>query len=206
MALLRRIMRPKLNSAGSDAEYIDKLSEWQQVVREYERISGSELDQTVKTATLMEEAPPEDLRLRSEDIGTDYKKAIQAIEGYLRSKKTWNTGADDMDVDAVSKGKGQPKGKSKRKGKGESDKGKGQLKRKGNGKGKGKRKARESKSKENSKSDRKFFVRGQTGHFAPNCDHLVRTVNEVKPGSSCVCSYRSTHVESCVQTKRLCRA
>ena len=59
MALLRRIVRPKLNSAGSDAEYIDKLSEWQQLVREYERISGSELDQTVKTATLMEEAPPQ---------------------------------------------------------------------------------------------------------------------------------------------------
>ena len=47
MALLRRIMHPKLNSAGSDAEYINKLSEWQQ--GEYERISGSELDQTVKT-------------------------------------------------------------------------------------------------------------------------------------------------------------
>ena len=86
MALPGRIMHPKLNSAGSDAEYIDKLSEWQQVVREHERISGSELDQTVMTATLMEEAPPqmqEHLRLRSEETGTDYKKVIQAIEGYL---------------------------------------------------------------------------------------------------------------------------
>ena len=127
MALLRRIMHPMLNSAGSDAEYINKLTEWQQVVREYERISGSELDQTVNTA--MEEAPPqmqEHLRLRSEEIGTDYKKVIQAIEGYFRSKKTWNT--DDMDVDAVSKGKGQPKGKGKNKGKSKSDKGKGQPK------------------------------------------------------------------------------
>ena len=99
-------MHPKLNSAGSGAEYINKLSEWQQVVRECERKSGNELDQTVKTATLMEEAPPqmqEHLRLRSEEIGTDYKKVIQAIEGYLRSKKTWNTGPGDMDVDAVSK-------------------------------------------------------------------------------------------------------
>ena len=80
-------------------EYINKLSEWQKVVREYERISGSELDQTAKTATLMEEAPPqmqEHLRLCSEEIGTDYKRVIQAIEGYLRSKKTWNTGPDDM--------------------------------------------------------------------------------------------------------------
>ena len=95
MALLRHIMHPKLNSAGSDAEYINKLTEWQQVVREYERISGSELDQTVKIATLMEEAPPqvqEHLRLRSEEIGTDYKKVIQAIDGYMRTKKTWNTG------------------------------------------------------------------------------------------------------------------
>ena len=69
-------------------------------------MSGSELDQTVTTATLMEEAPPqmqEHLRVRSDEIGTDYKKVMQAIEGYLTSKKTWNTGPDDMDVDAVSK-------------------------------------------------------------------------------------------------------
>ena len=59
MALLERIMHPKLNSADADAEYIDKLSERQQVVREYERISGKELDQTAKTATLIEEAPPQ---------------------------------------------------------------------------------------------------------------------------------------------------
>ena len=118
MALLRRIMHPKLNSAGSDAEYINKLSEWQQVVREYERISDSEVDQTVKTATLMEEAPPqmhEHLRLRSEEIGTDYKTVIHAIEGYLRSKKTWNTGPDDMKVDdAFVKGTGQLKGERAR--------------------------------------------------------------------------------------------
>ena len=94
MALLRRIMHPKLNSAGSDAEYINKLSEWQQVVREYERISGSELDQTVSRSM-----------------------------------------------------------------------------------GKGEGKARELKSKENSKSDRKYFVSGKTGHFANDCDHRVRAVN-----------------------------
>ena len=144
MALLRRIMRPKLNSTGSDAEYINKLSEWQQVEREYEWISGSELDQTMKTGTLMEQAPPqmqEHLRLRSEEIGTNYKKVIQAIEGYLRSKKTRNTGPDDMEVDAVAKGKGQPKGKGKSKRKGKSDKGKGQPKGRGRNKGKRKRKS-----------------------------------------------------------------
>ena len=80
------------------------------MVREHERISGSELDQTVKTAALMEEAPPqmqEHLRLRSEEFGTDYKKVIQAIEGYLRSKKTWNSGPDDMERSAQRKGQEQ---------------------------------------------------------------------------------------------------
>ena len=121
MALLRRIMHPKLNSAGSDAEYINKVSEWQQVVRECERISGSDVDQTVEIATLMEEAPPqmqEHLRLRSEEIGTGYKKVIKAIEGFFRSKKTWTTCPDDMKVDdAVVKGKGQPKERARAKAK-----------------------------------------------------------------------------------------
>ena len=92
---------------------------------------------------------------------------IQAIKGYLRWKKTWNTDPDDMEVDAVVKGKGQPKGKGKSKGNGKSDLGKGQPKGKVRDKGKGKGKARESKSKENSKSDRKFFWLLQDWTFCP---------------------------------------
>ena len=39
MALLKRIMHPHLNNADSVKECIDKLSEWQKVARENERIS-----------------------------------------------------------------------------------------------------------------------------------------------------------------------
>ena len=117
MALQKRTMRPKKNSASSNAESSDKLSEWQQLVREYERISGKELDQTVKTATLIEEAPPqmkEHLRLRSEEIGTDNKKVIQTIEGHVRSKKTWDSGGPvDMDIGAINKSKSQAKSNGK---------------------------------------------------------------------------------------------
>ena len=85
------------------------------MARQYERIYGMELDQTMKTATRVAEAPPqmqEHLRLRSEEVGTDYKKVIQAIKRYVRSKKTWDSGGlFNMDIGAVNKGKGQPKGK-----------------------------------------------------------------------------------------------
>ena len=156
LALLKRVMHPHLNSAGSDAEYIDKLSAWQQVMREHERISGKELEKTVKTATLVEEAPPqlrEHLRGGSEDIGTDHKEVILAIEGYdaLEENLGFLEGPVDMDTGAVHKGKGQPKGKGKIKGKGKSDR------------DKGKGKSHEPKHNENSnKSHRKCFVCGRT--------------------------------------------
>ena len=44
-------MDSPLSNAGSNAECIDTLSEWQKAMREYERISGKESDETVKTAT-----------------------------------------------------------------------------------------------------------------------------------------------------------
>ena len=84
---------------------------------------------------------------------------IQAIEGHARSKKTWDPGSPvDMGIGAVNKGRGQPTGK-----------------RKGIGKGK----SREPKNNENSKSDRVCFVCCKTGQLAKDCDHRVRTVNEV---------------------------
>ena len=194
MALLRRLMHPHLNSAGSDAQYIDKLSEWQQMIREYARISGKELDQTVKTATLEEEAPPqlqEHLRLRSEELGTDYKRVILATEGYVRSKKTWDSGGPvDMDSGADSKGKGQLKGKGTSKGKGKSDKSKGQPK------GKGKRKSHEPEHNENSKSDRKCFVCGKPGQVAKDCDWILALTSDIHTCSHYTASNMKPMVDS----------
>ena len=45
-------MHLHLNSVSSDAEYIDKLVELKNTVREYGRIFQTELDESVKTATL----------------------------------------------------------------------------------------------------------------------------------------------------------
>ena len=136
VALLRRIMHLKLNSTVSDEEYITKLSEWQQVVREYERISGSELDQTVKTATLMDEAPPqmqEHLRLRTEEIGTDYRRSRVTCA----RRKLGTLALMTWTLTLPARAKVSPKVS----------------------KGRRERKSRESKSNENSKSDRKCFVR-----------------------------------------------
>ena len=83
-------------------------------------ISGSELDQTVKTATLEEEAPLQKqghLRLRSEEIGTDYKKVMQAIEDYLRSKKPGTLPLTTWKLTLSSRAKVSPKGRARAKAK-----------------------------------------------------------------------------------------
>ena len=75
-------------------------SEWQQVVREFWQISDTGLDESVKTATLIAEAPPqlqEHLRLRSQEIGIDCKKVIRPSRvtcarrshGILEAQLTW---------------------------------------------------------------------------------------------------------------------
>ena len=67
-------------------------------------------------------------------------------------------------------------------------------------------KARESKSKENSKSDRKCLVCGKTVHFAKDCDHRVRTVNEVNqaaPVSTPVSAVADPHTLSHVYEQNI---
>ena len=208
MALLERIVHPNLNSAGSDAEYIGKLSEWQQVVREYKRISGKELDQTVKTATLIEDAPPhmqEHLRLRFEEIGTHYKKVILAIEGDVRSNKTMDSGGQLTRTLAQSaRAKVSPKERARARANVRTTRAKDSPK---------------AKTKEKSMSLRTTRSRSQTasvpfvekpGHFDKDCDHRVRAVNEVTKTAPVVhtrvCNYRTwTLVESCVQPKHFCQ-
>ena len=93
IALLKQIMHPHLTSVSSDADNIGKLSEWQTTVLSNER--KKQLDEPVKTATLIEEAPlwlQEHLKWCSGEIGTDYKKAVMAFESDIRSKTSWDTG------------------------------------------------------------------------------------------------------------------
>ena len=74
-------MRLQLSGAKSGVEYNETVSEWHKTVREYVRILGKDLHET--TATLFEEARPqvqEHLRKRPEELGTDCRKVIVAVE------------------------------------------------------------------------------------------------------------------------------
>ena len=149
-------------------------------MREYRRISGKELDETVKTGTLIEEAPPqleEHPRLRFEETATNCKQVILSIEDCVRPEKSWaSAGHADMDIGEVSEGRDQPKARASAKGKGKGDECKGQLKGKGQGKGRShKSKHSELLRKDANKSDRKCFVCCRPGQFAKDCDHRVRT-------------------------------
>ena len=85
---------------GSDAEYIDKLSGWQQVVREYERISGRELDQTVKTATLIEGSAATAARTSSVAFRGNWHRLQESDPGFRGFR------ALEENHGAVKKGKG----------------------------------------------------------------------------------------------------
>ena len=109
-----------------------------------------------------------------------------------------------MDVDAVSKGKGQPEGNGTSKGTGESDKGKGQPKVKARAKGKEKPVSQRARRIRNLIASVLFC--GEIGHFAKDCDHRVRTVNEVNqaaPVSTPVSAVTDPHTLSHVYKQNI---
>ena len=89
MALLKQIMHPHLNSRLRCRIHGQTVTVAENSTNE--GISGQdELDQLVKTATLVEEAPTqlqEHLTSHSEEIGTDYKKVIWLASVCVSSRR-----------------------------------------------------------------------------------------------------------------------
>ena len=172
-------------SFAKDKTVLDNVLSYEQLVQEFEKMSGTTYPQELKAATLIrcsENRVREHLQLTIKET-TTYKEIREAVLSHEQASKTWSqesimkslnvrpdpNGPAPMEVDRVQekgKGKGKYKGKGKDKGKswwqfpfggrGGQQKGKGKFEKGGKSKGKNKGKqGGKSKGKQKGKSSGK---------------------------------------------------
>ncbi|CAK0813201.1 unnamed protein product [Prorocentrum cordatum] len=88
--------------------FTEVLIAWDELISRYERATGEQVAQNMKTSTIMAHAP-EEVKVRS-DITQMRNCIFEAVIGQsvvVAKPPTASRGSNDMDVDAISKGKGK---------------------------------------------------------------------------------------------------
>ena len=149
------------------------MGRYEELIREYERVSGSRYSEDLRNSTIVAAAPPALQAQLHMALGPDttYQEVRDKILLYERSTAKWHTntslampslqdssGPTPMEVDRVEKGK---KGKGK-KGKGTKDGSKGKD-------GKGKKKGKNKGGSGRDSSAPECFNCGKRGHYARDC-------------------------------------
>ena len=179
LALMTQLRKMTFDMKKSLNEQLGKFDE---VVREYERISGSTYPEDLKVSTLVNAAPgPLQVQLqRSLRADTTYNELKEKVLAYERSTTKWqaasglqfpavaaNDTATPMEIDAVSYAGGKKGKKGDEKGK----KGKGKDRdSKGRPKG-GKPKGGKPEPKKGGRPTGKCHTCGKQGHFSRDCWH-----------------------------------
>ncbi|CAK0790198.1 unnamed protein product, partial [Prorocentrum cordatum] len=97
--------------------FTEVLIAWDELISRYERATGEQVTQNMKTSTIMAHAPEEMkvmLRSAQREVRSDITQmrncifeAVIGQSGVVSRPPTANKGSNDMDVDAISKGKGK---------------------------------------------------------------------------------------------------
>ena len=174
LGLLDAALHPNLT--GEDYTVLDKINEWEQMIRKYDSIVQTAMSDDIKIATLMKGVSEKlraylmQLMTQSGSNDMTYRQVRESVERYFSSQRAWS-GEAPMDIGALkgySKGK-DGKGKYKGSGKGYSDVAKGKDFVKGKQKGfKGKSKD-SGKGKESKRFEGVCHYCGKAGHKEVDC-------------------------------------
>ncbi|CAK0856887.1 unnamed protein product, partial [Prorocentrum cordatum] len=116
--MLQQILTPlRWKDREGKERFTEVLIAWDELISRYERATGEQATQNMKTSTIMAHAPEEVkvmLRSAQREVRSDITQmrncifeAVIGQSGVVAKPPTASKGSNDMDVDAISKGKGK---------------------------------------------------------------------------------------------------
>jgi len=88
-------LQPGFQTGG---DFLEQLQTWENNVRKYEEAAGETLPHTIKTAMVLQHAPPlvkTYLQLNIETFQGSHSRMRMAIESYMLTQKNWSPASLD---------------------------------------------------------------------------------------------------------------
>ena len=105
LAMLSGIMTANgLKKVRNESDYLTALSEWEDEVESYQKLTGVTLDEAIKVAILTDAAPDDlkqHIQINADAVTDSYIKLKNMIISYVRNKRNWHEESTLMEVDAV---------------------------------------------------------------------------------------------------------
>ena len=112
LALLQLVLKPGFSSEMSDDQWKSAFATWQDLVSQYEELTGSTLDSSTKAALVLDHSPMDiktHLELSSKDWSDSFDKLVESIMAFFQARRVYNVEYEfpqqpvPMEIDYVKK-------------------------------------------------------------------------------------------------------